>query len=163
MVLAAQIKEDGHTGSAGDRIEKRRHERIQIMRAADAVLSENGFTKWVQIMDVSKGGLAFCYVATSRLMNGSFELEILSDHAGCCLENLGIEVVSDLQIGHELFLGYIPIRRCGAKFIELTTYQTHQMESFLKNSGPNDYSQRALPSLFDESAFAEGWCGHALQ
>jgi hypothetical protein len=163
MLLAAQIKEDGHTSSAGDRIEKRRHERIQIMRAEDAILTENGFTKWVQIMDVSKGGLAFCYVATSRLMNGSFELEILSDRDGLCLENLKIEVVSDLQIGHELFLGFIPIRRCGAKFMELTTYQTHELESFLKNSGLNDYSQRALPSLFDEGAFAEGWCGNALQ
>jgi len=163
MLLAAQTKEDGHTVSAEDRIEKREHERIQVLGAADAVLTGHGFTKWVQIMDVSKGGLAFCYVATSRLMNGSFELEILSDRVGLCLENLKIEVVSDLQVGHELFLGFIPIRRCGAKFMELTTYQTHQLESFLKNSGLNDHSQRALPSLSDEGGFPEGWCGNALQ
>ena len=150
MILATEADERRQMIKAVDRIERRKHARIEVIGAADGILAGPRHTKWVQIIDISRGGLSFCYAATHRLGKGLFEVDILSDHPGLGLDKFRIEVVSDVQIGRELFLGFIPIRRCGAEFKELTPEQTHQLTCFLKNRDVSDTSQNILP-IFAEA------------
>ena len=157
MILATEAGEHRHIIDATNRIERRKHRRIEVIGAADGILAGPRYTKWVQILDISRGGLSFCYAATHKLMNGSFEVDILSDQPGLELDKLKIEVVSDVQIGRELFLGFIPIRRCGAKFTDLTAVQIHQLAGFLEKFDLSDTSQDILPMFPEAGRQVGGW------
>ena len=114
-------------------VERRQHKRIQIKSQADAVLLGPTFTKGVQIIDISKGGLAFRYVHGQKPSNGLFELDILWDHIDLNLIKLKVKTISDYQIPNEFLLDVIPLRRCGAQFAELTKDQISQLENFIEN------------------------------
>ena len=119
-------------------LERRQHKRIQIESQGHAVLFGPTFTKGVQIIDISKGGLAFRYVHGQKPSNGLFELDILWDHIDFNLIKLKVRTISDYQIPNEFLLDVIPLRRCGAQFAELTKDQISQLENFIENgsTGP---------------------------
>ena len=114
-------------------VERRQHKRIQIKSQADAVLFGPTFTKGVQIIDISKGGLAFRYVHGQKPSNGLFELDILWDHIDFNLIKLKLRTISDYHIPNGFLLGVIPVRRCSAQFVELTKDQVFQLEDFIEN------------------------------
>ena len=150
MLMATESTEDGHIVGVAGPDERRISGRLSVLGSADAVLVAPDFSKWVQIVDISKGGLAFCYVATKKLLNGSFELDILSENIGLSLENLRVKIVSDIPIGKELFLGFIPIRRCGAKFTDLTVDQIRELEYFMRANGSGLPEQNSLTMFSGE-------------
>ena len=119
-------------------VERRQHKRIQIKSQADAVLFGPTFTKGVQIIDISKGGLAFRYVHGQKPSNGLFELDILWDHIDLNLIKLKVKTISDYQIPNEFLLDVIPLRRCGAQFAELTKDQISQLENFIENDSTGE-------------------------
>ncbi len=119
-------------------VERRQHKRIQIKSQADAVLFGPTFTKGVQIIDISKGGLAFRYVHGQKPSNGLFELDILWDHIDLNLIKLKVKTISDYQIPNEFLLDVIPLRRCGAQFAELTKDQISQLENFIENGSTGE-------------------------
>jgi hypothetical protein len=157
MLTATLPGQDGHPLSMANQVERRQDERIQVLGTTDGVLVGSHLSKWVQLMDISKGGLSFCYVATQRLKGGLFELDILSEQVGLSLDRLGIEVVSDMQVGKELFLGFIPIRRCGAQFTELSTQQSRQLGHFIHNIGSVKSQQNIMSMFSDTGATVRGW------
>ena len=125
----------------GDRtmpVERRQHKRIQIKDRADAVLLGPTFTKGVQIIDISKGGLAFRYVHGQKPSNGLFEIDILWDHIDLNLIKLKVKTISDYQIPNEFLLDVIPLRRCGAQFAELMKDQISQLENFIENDSTGE-------------------------
>ena len=119
-------------------VERRQHKRIQIKSQADAVLLGPTFTKGVQIIDISKGGLAFRYVHGQKPSNGLFELDILWDHIDLNLIKLKVKTISDYQIPNEFLLDVIPLRRCGAQFAELTKDQISQLKNFIENDSTGE-------------------------
>ena len=119
-------------------VERRQHKRIQIKSQADAVLLGPTFTKGVQIIDISKGGLAFRYVHGQKPSNGLFEIDILWDHIDLNLIKLKVKTISDYQIPDEFLLDVIPLRRCGAQFAELTKDQISQLENFIENDSTGE-------------------------
>jgi hypothetical protein len=119
-------------------VERRQHKRIQIKSQADAVLFGPTFTKGVQIIDISKGGLAFRYVHGQKPSNGLFEIDILWDHINFNLIKLKVKTISDYQIPNEFLLDVIPLRRCGAQFAELTKDQISQLENFIENDSTGE-------------------------
>ena len=151
MILSTELNDGPRIIDVSDRIERRNCKRIQVLGATDGVLIGSHLNKWVQIVNISKGGLAFCYVASQGLLKGSFELDILSDHIGLSLEKLIIEVTSDIQIGRELFLGFIPVRRCGARFTDLTVDQIRELDYFMGESGLCTTKPNIGPVFYDEA------------
>jgi hypothetical protein len=112
--------------------ERRKCDRIPVGGRADAVLFGSDFTKGVQIVDVSSGGLSFRYVNGQNPVDGPLELDILWDHLDVFLLNLKIKAVSDIQVANEFLLGVIPIRRCGVEFLGLTQDQTSQLQNLME-------------------------------
>lgn len=117
-------------------IERRRYRRVPLSGRTDAVLFGPDFTKGVQIVDISQGGLAFRYVDGQKPLDGPMELDILWDHIDVFLLRLRIKAVCDLQIANEFLLGVIPLRRCGAEFLHLTPEQLSQLEHCMENCSP---------------------------
>lgn len=119
-------------------MERREHERLSIKKRGDAVLFGPDSAKGVQILDLSLGGVAFRYVAACDRLVEPLKLDLLWHHECVRLLKLKIEVVSDFQAPNEYLLGIIPIRRCGARFVDLTDAETAQLSDFLANHSPED-------------------------
>jgi hypothetical protein len=127
------VKGDAYMTDSTIPAERRQDKRIQIEGRADAVLFGPTSTKGIQVVDISKGGLAFRYVNGQKPSSGMFEIDILWDHIDFNLIKLRLRTVSDYQIPNGFLLGVIPVRRCGAQFVELTKDQVFQLEDFVEN------------------------------
>ena len=121
---------------SSEQVERRKHTRVSVEGRADAVLFGKDFTKGVQILDISPGGLSFRYVNGQAPLDGPLEIDIIWDHANVFLLNLQVETTSDVEVANEFLLGVIPIRRCGGVFCNLTTKQIDQLTTFVDNNGP---------------------------
>ncbi|NVM21601.1 MAG: PilZ domain-containing protein [Desulfobacterales bacterium] len=112
-------------------VERRKDKRFQVKEGALAVLRPHP-AKLGQIIDISRGGLAFTYIAGEGKPTGSFELEIFFSDNGFHLDKIQFETVSDFEI-REVPFSSITMRRCGVRFGELTDNQVSQLEHFLRS------------------------------
>ena len=115
-------------------MERREHKRFEVRSGAFAVLStpESRFTKRVgQIIDISMGGLAFCYIATEEPSNGESELKIITTNNGFHLDRLPSRTVSDFETPDESPFTSISMRRSGLQFGRLTEEQISMLEHFI--------------------------------
>ena len=112
--------------------ERRKHKRYQAQEGAFAVVRPE-FTKLGQIIDISHGGLAFRYCVTGPKANEALELDIFLTGDGFYLEKIPFETVTDRRMSKKFSHAYLPTRRCGVRFGELTRIQIAQLEYFIQN------------------------------
>lgn len=111
-------------------VERRKHKRF---KASDRAFVIHGpyFTNRSQIVDISKGGLAFRYIGGERL-SGSFNLDILFAENSFYLGKIPVKTVSDKKADQGPF-DSISMRRHGVQFGELTSHQMSQLGYFISN------------------------------
>ena len=110
-------------------VERRKHKRFQVENGAFAVLTPH-FYNWGQIIDISRGGLAFRYTGKELPPNISCDLGISLANIGFYLGKLPFRAISDFEIGNEVAYSFTTIRRCGVEFGELTLNQVSELEYF---------------------------------
>ncbi len=113
-------------------VERRRHTRFQAYEGALAAPRTHHRKLW-QIVDISKGGLAFRYIPSDENSKGSSELDILPRHTRFSLEKIPFRIVSDYKISNEHPSTDLSLRRRGVQFGELTHEQVSQLEYFIQN------------------------------
>ena len=86
-----------------------------------------------QMIDISKGGLAFRYIDIGERPNRSFELDMIVKNNGFHLGNVPLITTSDLEADKEFAFSSIPMRRSGGQFGELMDSQISQLEYFIQN------------------------------
>ena len=112
-------------------IERRKHKRFQVQDIAFAVL--RGQAELLgQIIDISKGGLAFHYIVSDKNVKNSFELDILLAYYGLYMEKIKFKTISDFQIPNKSPFSPIIMRRHGIKFGELAPNQVSMLEDFIR-------------------------------
>jgi c-di-GMP-binding flagellar brake protein YcgR len=111
-------------------VERRRHKRFQAEGGAYAAIRPQ-YDKIGQIIDVSKGGLAFRYLVSGSHESESFEMDIFLIGDGFHLDKVPFKTVFDQEIPKSLCPGPQTMRRCGVKFGELTQTQAHKLENFI--------------------------------
>lgn len=115
-------------------IQKRNFVRHPAKPGAMATLiwsDEQFYSRIGQIVDISKGGLAFQYISNENHVNGHVDLEIFSWlHPVMYLKQLPFTVVYDrkVQRGHRKSPA---VRRCGLKFGALSEDQTTRLDAFI--------------------------------
>lgn len=112
--------------------EKRQHKRFQVKEGAFVIPMAQSRRLW-QIMDISKGGLSFHYVANGEKPEGSCYMDIVFSSDAYCLEKLPFNAVSDVETCHKTPISSLPIRRCSVQFGELTHGQSTQLDYFIHN------------------------------
>jgi hypothetical protein len=112
-------------------MERRTHPRRRVKEGAFAVLPAD--FKLGQIEDISRGGLAFCYVPIEELKDDTVELEIYFVADKFNLKRIPFETVSDYPIDENLPFNYVERRRRHLKFGDLDAVQQMQLEYFIKN------------------------------
>lgn len=118
--------------SKKDLAERRKYERFEVQEGAFAAL-KGPVSKLGQIMDISRGGLAFRYIDTGGRLDRSFDLDISLIKNDFHLKEVPCKNISDSEIISEFCFSSIPMRRLGVQFTELTHNQTSQLEYFIQN------------------------------
>ncbi len=114
-----------------DSADRRIHKRFEVKEGAFSSL-RGPVSKLGQIMDISRGGLAFRYIDTGVYPDSSFELDISSTNNGFHMTEVSCKAVSDSAIANEFHSSSITMRRLGVQFAELTHNQTSQLEHFIQ-------------------------------
>ncbi|MGD8982536.1 MAG: PilZ domain-containing protein [Desulfobacteraceae bacterium] len=113
-------------------VERRRHKRFQAEEGAYAAVRPQ-YDKIGQIIDVSRGGLAFRYMISGSQEDASSELDIFLIGDGFHLDKVPFQTVSDEGIPERLSPGSQKMRRCGVQFGELTQMQILKLKEFILN------------------------------
>jgi len=113
-------------------VERRRHKRFQAEGGAYAAVRPQ-YDKIGQIIDVSRGGLAFRYMVSGSQEDVSSELDIFLIGDSFHLDKVAFQTVSDEEIPERLSSSAQKMRRCAVQFGELTQMQILKLEEFILN------------------------------
>jgi hypothetical protein len=116
-------------------VERRHYERFEAKKGAFVALKGSARKLW-QIIDISKGGVAFRYVVNGEEVEESSELDILTADTRFSLETLPFKCVSEFEMTNELSLSF-RLRRCSVEFGKLTQFQVSKLERFIRERTVN--------------------------
>jgi hypothetical protein len=114
------------------RVERREHKRFLVQEGAYALLKNNS-SKLGQIKNISRGGLAFSYIADGEQMHESFKVDIFMSNIGYCLRDVPSKKISDFHIDNKLPFSTFAIRQVGIQFNELDHSQLSQLDNFMRD------------------------------
>ena len=112
--------------------DKRRHRRYDVPEHTYAALNSK-FMLVGKILNISKGGLAFIYVANGLKICNTFQVDIFFRGNGFCLKEVPFVTVSDFYIENKVPFSTVVIKQCGGQFGELTHSQISQIDYFIEN------------------------------
>lgn len=119
------------------REELRKHRRHHIQHGTVAALEEcKCCVKVGLVTDISKVGLAFCYldhVKTEEKSKEPFKPVISWNVNHFYMDNVPCEVISDQDITRSFSFCKRPMRLCRVRFDELTPDQSSRLEHFIEN------------------------------
>ena len=117
--------------------EKRKHRRFQVQDNAFVELDGKPITIG-QLIDISRGGLAFRYVANCTPPGDLVELNIYSSGNSFSLEKVPVHTISDNLIRSESTFNLTKMRRRNVKFLEVNKNQKSQLDYFIQNYTRNN-------------------------
>lgn len=112
--------------------ERREHKRFQVQSGAFAFPRAYARKLW-QIIDISRGGLAFRYVAPEEMPQEPPVLDILTRDTRFTLRKIPFKIISDSEIADDPASSHFTLRRRSVQFGQLTNQQILQLEYFIVN------------------------------
>ena len=112
-------------------VEQRAFGRFPTKEGAFAVATAP--RKLGQILDISRGGLAFTYIGEEKGSLKDMNLDIFTSGLGFNSKNIAFKTISDFEIEEKNEFSSIKMRRCGVEFRKLNSDQSSQIEDFLQN------------------------------
>ena len=112
--------------------ERRKHPRYDIRDIAFAIIRSNAEEELGQIINISKGGLAFQYFIGNREFQKADRLDVLLADSGIHVENIEFRVVDDYELTNELSFSSITKREQRVHFGELNSAQKQGLDSFIR-------------------------------
>lgn len=116
-------------------IDNRKHKRFRVKGGAFAAIKsvpEAKPVKMGQIVDISKGGLAFRYIDQKVVANEPFELDIIFARDAFQLKKILFKTVYDFDAVSEFLFTSIIIKQQGIQFRELDSSQIFQLDRFIR-------------------------------
>jgi hypothetical protein len=113
-------------------VERREHKRFKVQNRVYVTLKDN-YYKLGQLINISKGGIAFLYIANEEQVNGLFKADLFSETNAIYLKDMPFKTISDFSHDNEPPLIHGEIRRCGGQFDKLTQSQKIQLDYFINS------------------------------
>ncbi len=110
------------------RIERRKNKRYQIEVGALNLLKCNSDEKVGEIINISRGGLAYLYTSNEGAPNGPSEFDIFWVGNRRLLSNVPCETVTDFRLPKKGFFDFNRKRVRGIRFGKLNEQQIAQIE-----------------------------------
>lgn len=116
------------------KMKRRKHKRFKAQSGVYVNLKDFHY-KMGQLIDISKGGCAFLYIANKEEITGPFNcnIDLFSGTDAFYLRNMSFKTISDFCQNNEPPLAYGKIKRCGGQFDKLTQTQKIQLDYFIKS------------------------------
>jgi hypothetical protein len=112
--------------------ERRKHRRFRVQDGNFAALSP-WFCILGQIVDISRSGLAFRYVARSAGPHKCANLKILKTDGSFSCDRIPFKTIWDCSTPRESSLGSLALRHCGVQFGKLRDDQKFDLKYFIEN------------------------------
>ena len=113
--------------------ERRAHTRNTINEGGYALLRDDGTHRLGQVLDMSQGGLAFCYLPDSDDdLEGQVSLTLFYSGNGFFMENIPVRVVYEDRIPAKVLVGSLTMHKCAVEFTQLSEEQRLGVEEFLE-------------------------------
>ena len=123
-------------------LERRKYKRFRVKATAFTMLGPH-FAILGEIADISRSGLAFCYIPAKQPSNVAAVLDtflhIFSSNISFCLLGVPIKTISDFEIKNKI--AFNSTRRRGVEFWDLTENQKSQLEYFMQNYTADDVGE----------------------
>ena len=113
-------------------VEQRRYERFMVQEGAFAALKSDSVIIG-QLINISKGGLSFSYVANGLKIGNTLQVDIFLEGNGFCLKEVPFLTVSDFYMENKVPFSTIVIKQCGGQFGEMNHNQISQIDYFIEN------------------------------
>ena len=113
-------------------IERRKHNRFKAKEGVFAVVT-SGDNKVGQIKNISKGGLAFQYVASEKKLAGLLIMDIFRSSKDFYMKDVTVKTTSDCYVDSKIPFSTIILKQCGGKFADLADNQVSQLDRFIQN------------------------------
>jgi len=110
--------------------DRRKNRRFKVPPDAFMVIKQPKF-KMGQIVDMSVGGLSFCYTEGSIPPIDNLKVDILLADDGYYLDQIPVNVVSDFVIGVNYPFNEKPVKRCSVKFNGLSDAKLEQISTLI--------------------------------
>ena len=119
--------------------ERRKHERLTLKGGAFATLSPHPLIAG-QILNISKGGLSFRYIASKENLKDASNLSIMLTNGRFGLHDIPVAPVWDRPIPRNFSYSLIAMRHCAVKFKDLSDTQQSELKIFFENhtSSPSE-------------------------
>ena len=111
--------------------ERRKHTRIKPAAGAFAAVVSD-FEKIGNIVDISRGGLAFNYVSTRESWIGAKAIDIFHKDIGLFLKGFPVKPVLDVEMVEDIAFSSVPVRRMNVEFMDLNQEQAQQLDRLLR-------------------------------
>jgi hypothetical protein len=117
--------------------EQRIHKRFQVQEGV-FVLIRNDSSILGQIKNISRGGLAFTYIANGEKVNELFDVDIFLKDYGFYLKDMPSKKVADFHVNNKLPFSSFILRQIGVQFGKLKKSQLLQLDNFIQKYTKNE-------------------------
>ena len=113
-------------------VEKRKHKRFKAQKNT-YIITVNDTTNLGQMINISKGGLAFNYIGKKEKISGWHKVDIFLSSKRFYLKEVLFKATSDFYLDPNTPFSTVLMKQCGGEFGELTEEQKSQLDYFLEN------------------------------
>lgn len=114
------------------RVERRKYKRFRVQDGNFAALSPEFYVVG-QILDISRSGLAFRYVASTARAHECAELKILKTDGSFSCDRIPFKAIWDRSMPQSFALDSVTLRHCGVQFGELGDDRKFDLKYFIDN------------------------------
>jgi len=115
------------------KVEMRKFTRFKVKDLSFALLKTVFYEELGEIIDISKGGLAFKYLVGENQIKEAVELDIIHAHNSFHIKKLPCKTISDFEIINEIDFSSLKMKRHSIKFGELDNNQISELDYFIKH------------------------------
>ncbi len=110
---------------------RRKHKRFMVQTGVN-VARKDIYYKLGQLINISKDGIAFLYIANGEQVDDRFNIDLFSGTDVFYLRDMPLKTISDFSHDNEPPFIHGKIRRCGGQFDKLPQSQKIQLDYFIK-------------------------------
>ncbi|MBC2693989.1 MAG: PilZ domain-containing protein [Desulfobacteraceae bacterium] len=113
-------------------VEKRKFTRFKVKDISFVLLKSVSYEELGEIVNISKGGLAFQYLVGENQIKESVELDIILAGNGFHMKKIPCKTIADFEIINEIYFSSLKMRRHSIKFGELDNNQISELDYFIR-------------------------------
>lgn len=111
--------------------ERRKHQRFEVPNLTIAI-PQKSHSQVARIVNISKGGMAVCYMDQKGWLGEAKEIDILVS-SNSFISSIPIETINDFKLNNQASFSIIQERQCCLQFGSLSPAQESLLDEFIMN------------------------------